>query len=139
MEKEVEIIKAHGLRKTPVRVDILRYFSSKGYALSQPEIEDHFKKDFDRVTIYRTLHTYMECGILHKVPSEDGLTRYALCQHEHVHSEPHAHEHIHFSCTDCGKTTCIDSEPVPQVHLPKGFKAEETSLFVKGTCDKCAG
>lgn len=139
IDKDIlSLFELHKIRNTPVRKSVLHLFKEKGHALSQPELEEYFKKDFDRVTIYRTLHAFMDKGLVHKVPSEDGVTRYALCMHNHHGSEPHVHEHIHFLCLACRKTFCIEMKTVPKVDLPKGFKKEELSFFAKGYCDACS-
>jgi|SRR5690606_5008545 len=138
--KEFSISQAldeHKMRKTPVRLAVLSHFKKMGHSLSQPDIEDEFRKEFDRVTIYRTLHAFIETGLIHKVPSEDGVTRYGLCLHSHSHKAPHKHEHIHFLCLACDKTICIETDLVPDIHLPEGYTSQEVSLFVKGICKEC--
>ncbi len=131
-------LEEHKMRKTPVRIAVLTHFKNMGHSLSQPDIEEAFKNEFDRVTIYRTLHAFIEIGLIHKVPSEDGVTRYALCLHSHSHDEPHTHEHIHFLCLSCTKTVCLESDHIPSLVLPKGYTVNEVSLFVKGLCADCS-
>lgn len=134
----IHTLEHHKMRKTPVRISVLNFFKLKGHSLSQPEIEEKFRSEFDRVTIYRTLHAFIEIGIIHKVPSEDGVTRYGLCLHTHSHEVEHRHEHIHFVCQACSKTLCIDTDVKPILNLPAGFEVNEVSLFVKGTCSECS-
>ena len=47
--------------------------------------------------------------------------------------------HIHFTCTRCGKTYCLEDFAIPVVTLPQGFQTEEAEYIVKGTCPNCAG
>jgi Fur family transcriptional regulator, ferric uptake regulator len=125
----------HNLRHTGCREAALALFEAQDTALSHGNVEKDLGSLYDRVTIYRTLKTFVEKGILHKVLDEDGL-RYALCK-EACASHDHHHDHVHFKCTACGKTTCLDAIHVPAVQLPTGFKRHEISLLIQGICDKC--
>jgi Fur family ferric uptake transcriptional regulator len=104
-------------------------------AISQPELERDLGKEFDRVTLYRTLSSFVEAGLLHKVPDDEGLARYALCSG--CNSNSHSHEHVHFKCTACGNTLCIDSVKVPRIAAPEGYVFEEMSFLVQGLCPAC--
>jgi Fur family transcriptional regulator, ferric uptake regulator len=125
----------HELRHTTCREAVLMYFKGENIALSHGNIDKYLSEQFDRVTIYRTLKTFVEKGILHKVLDEDGL-RYALCK-EACASHDHHHDHVHFKCTTCNKTICLDDIHVPTVQLPSGFKRQEVNLLIQGICDKC--
>lgn len=132
-----ELLEKHKLKKTTTRMDILRLYLSQSHALSHSDLEQALGSDFDRVTLYRTLHTFEEKGIIHKVPDDSGATKYALCAE--ACSEHHHHdEHIHFSCTKCGNTYCLDHYPIPKIQLPEEFKTESLHLYAKGICRKCA-
>ncbi len=125
----------HELRHTACREAVLAYFNDEDIALSHGNIEKHLSEQFDRVTIYRTLKVYVEKGILHKVLDEDGL-RYALCK-EACASHDHHHDHVHFKCIACGKTTCLDQIHVPAVQLPSGYQNNEINLLIRGICNVC--
>ncbi|MDF2156232.1 transcriptional repressor [Algoriphagus sp. CAU 1675] len=130
-----KILKSHKLRITDCRLDIIQEFLEKQVALAHSDLEDSLDKKFDRVTIYRTLNTFLENDIIHKVLDDSGATKYALCSHEDDHD--HSHEHVHFKCDICGETTCLESISLPQIKLPKGFEKREMNLLVTGICDKC--
>ena len=61
------------LRHTGCREDTLLLFFDEDTALSHGNLEKTLGQKYDRVTIYRTLKTFVEKGILHKVLDEDGL------------------------------------------------------------------
>ncbi len=113
----------------------MQEFLNKQVALAHSDLEDRLNNQFDRVTIYRTLNTFLERDIIHKVLDDSGATKYALCSHEGVHD--HDHEHVHFKCETCGETTCLETISLPAVKLPDGFEKREMSLLVQGICDKC--
>lgn len=124
------------MRQTRSRVAILEEFLRYDFALSQPDLEKSLGTDFDRVTLYRTLTLFLEKGILHKVPGDEGATKYALCPDE-CNEEDHQHDHVHFKCSSCGQTLCMDDLKAPQYVLPNGYLLESTNLLIEGLCPQC--
>ncbi len=125
----------HELRHTSCREDTLLLFINQDSALSHGNLEKNLGLKYDRVTIYRTLKTFVEKGILHKVLDEEGL-RYALCK-EMCADHHHHHDHVHFKCEKCGKTSCLDDVIVPKIELPNGYFSHEVNLLIQGVCAKC--
>jgi Fur family transcriptional regulator, ferric uptake regulator len=130
------LLKDFDLRHTSCREEILALFLNKKFALSHADIESGIPDEFDRVTVYRTLKTFLEKGIIHKVLDDAGTTKYALCKDSCQHDEHH-HEHVHFKCVECGQTNCLDAVQIPTIKLPEGYNTLETSLLVQGTCQVC--
>lgn len=135
MNSTEKILRDFKLRSTPNRVAILHAFLMKDYALSHSDVEKEVPDTFDRVTVYRTLKTFLDKGLIHKVLDDEGSLKYALCS-EACTSANHHHDHVHFKCTKCGQTSCLTIE-VPTVKLPKGFKAKEVNLLIQGICEHC--
>ena len=133
-----EILKSSALSVTEGRKTILDIFLSSVNAMAHQDIESKCKEEYDRVTIYRTLQTFLEKGIIHTIPSSDNITRYALCNDDCIDSGHHHDNHVHFSCNACGKTICLDDTAIPSVHLPKGFRANQINMIVSGVCKTCA-
>jgi Fur family ferric uptake transcriptional regulator len=131
-----QILKDFKLRSTSSRSDILHLFLRNPYALSYSDIEKEVAQTYDRVTVYRTLKTFLDKGVVHKVLDDQGSLKYALCK-DHCTSGAHHHEHVHFKCTNCGQTNCLEDVEIPTVLLPKGFKANELNLLIQGICSKC--
>ncbi len=129
-------LKDHDLRITEVRKQIYKYLLDNQTAFSHSELELVFSNDFDRVTIYRTLNTFLEKGLLHKIPTDSGSAKYALCQ-EHCSSEEHIDDHVHFKCIKCEKLVCLHELEIPMVKLPDNFMAKNAILMYEGICDKC--
>jgi F-type H+-transporting ATPase subunit a len=46
--------------------------------------------------------------------------------------------HVHFNCTHCHKTYCLESVSIPPVQLPEKFLLENINFVMKGLCDKCS-
>ena len=73
-----DILKRNQLSITGSRTAILELFHKSNGALAHSDIEIHSGQQFDRVTIYRTLQTFVEKGILHTIPTADNSVLYAL-------------------------------------------------------------
>ncbi|MEM6805391.1 MAG: transcriptional repressor [Bacteroidota bacterium] len=139
MRTAVKILSNYSLRSTNIRQEILEVFLDESQALSQKNIEDQMKGECDRVTIYRTLSTFMDKGILHRVLDDSGAMKYALCDPSCSHKGAHHHDHVHFKCTDCGLLTCIHEVVFPKVQLPEGYITSEVNVLIQGVCPNCSG
>lgn len=116
MNSSFRILKDFKLRSTPGRAAILDAFLIHNYALSHGDLEKEVPATFDRVTVYRTLKTFLDKGLIHKVLDGEGGMKYALCN-EACTTANHHHDHVHFKCTKCGQTNCLQVE-IPEIKLP---------------------
>jgi len=130
-----EILEKNEVRPTAMRLLVLQYLLSKKVTISLTNVENYFEKS-DRTTLYRTLKTFVENGIVHKIDDGTGVTKYALCE-ENCNCEIETDLHLHFHCTECNETVCLTDYKIPIITLPKGYVAENVNLVAKGTCDKC--
>jgi Fur family ferric uptake transcriptional regulator len=133
MEPAIELLRENGLKITLPRKQVLNHIlhCAQGHTLN--ELADILNDNCDRVTVYRTLKTLEEKGLIHAV-HDGGAARFKLntaCRHKEQH------EHIHFKCDGCGEMLCIDEEPHIPV-LPEGYLLSEVSLLLKGKCARCA-
>jgi Fur family transcriptional regulator, ferric uptake regulator len=133
---QTQLLKDHHLRSTSSRAAILSLFLQNERALSYSDIEKKIAASYDRVTVYRTLKTFLDSGMIHKVLDDGGSLKYALCDMSCSTNEHH-HEHVHFKCTSCGQTNCLDQVAIPSIQLPNGYSASELNLLIQGVCDKC--
>lgn len=130
------MLKRNNLSITDSRKKILQLFLEQTGALAHGDIEKRAGEKFDRVTVYRTLQTFVDKGIIHTIPTADNSIRYALCKDEC--SEGHHHDHhIHFVCSNCNNTYCLDDVVTPEIKLPKGYSAEHVEVVVEGVCKNC--
>ena len=131
-----KILKRNQLSVTDSRKKILELFQDNQRALDHSEIDEKTGEKFDRVTIYRTLQTFVEKGILHTIPTPDNSVLYALCKDECTTGHHHDN-HVHFVCDNCNTTYCLDSVVTPEVNLPQGFKPSLIDVVVTGRCSNC--
>jgi len=135
MNRSENILKKHRLRVTQFRTEVLDLFSSAGRALSSGDLEARLQ-DADRITLYRTLKSFEDKGIIHKAIDGTQTPKFALCESE-CSEHHHRDEHVHFHCHQCENTFCLDHVFIPEIPVPKNFKAEEMNMIVSGICDKC--
>ena len=137
MENRIdELLKRNQLSVTSGRRKILELFLLQEGALSHSDIEKKAGEKFDRVTVYRTLQVFLEKGLIHNIPTADNSIRYALCKDDCTAGH-HRDDHVHFICSSCGTTVCLEEVNVPVLKLPKGFVAEQVEVLVNGVCKSC--
>ena len=132
MVNVTDIIKSSGLTITENRKRVLALFYLSSHVLSLKEVESSVS-DMDRVTLYRTLKSFVEKGLIHKISDGTKHPKYAI---SYKHS-PQG-EHAHFHCTACEKTICLNKIIVPEISdIPKGYQIQQTNLVISGVCEAC--
>ena len=133
-QKAVELLEQYSLRKTSCRLEVLALLLNNKSALAHSDIEKHLGDKFDRVTLYRTLHSFDETGLVHSIKDMSGAVKYALSQKAQHHDN-----HVHFNCTACGQTFCLNEIGVPSLPLPTGYKVQSLHFSAQGVCSTCEG
>ena len=131
-----DLLRRNNLSVTESRKKILNLFLNVQGALAHGDIERKAGEKFDRVTVYRTLQTFVEKGIIHTIPTTDNSVRYALCK-DNCTEGHHHDDHVHFICHQCGATLCLEDVVVPEIKMRKGFSVNEIEVVVKGICLDC--
>lgn len=136
IEKEIleNVLRDRGLKVTPKRLELLTLIANYGSAMPNSKIQKNVK-NFDRVTLYRTINALLEGGIIHKAHTSNNDVYYAMCKH-HCSSGKHNHKHIHFKCTNCLEVSCIQLQEPLYVKIPN-VRVQEVEIEAKGVCGKC--
>ncbi len=131
-----DILKKHGLKVTPGRLQILNLFNEHG--CKPMDAESVYKKlkgkSIDMVTVYRTVTSFEERGILKRVDLHKDSVYYELADHHHHH----------IVCTACGLIEGFEMcniDVVSKKALSKSSKfnvINEHSLELFGVCKSCA-
>ena len=109
------------------------YFENRDAAVSVVELVEHFKKEMNKVTVYRILSRMETEGTIHSFIGNDGLTWYAACK-QCSHGEHHD-QHPHFQCKKCGKTECLEIDlSIPKI---KNHKVDSEIILLVGECENC--
>ena len=123
------------IRPTPMRILVYDILAKNKKALSLAEIEAQFD-NVDRSTIFRTLKTFQDKLLIHSVEDGSGAVKYAVCEDDCTCSIGDLH--VHFLCTKCGQTYCLNEISIPEIKLPEGFSLQSANYVLKGICPKCS-
>ena len=132
----LERLKGAGHKLTKPRLSLLEAIARAHGPFSAEELSG---QDCDLVTVYRSLSTFAEVGILARIDLGDGILRYELV-------DPAGHHHHHIVCTLCQKVepleTCgleIEEERLRELGYLAGYQNVSHRLEFFGICPECAG
>jgi Fur family ferric uptake transcriptional regulator len=149
-EQVDKLLRSAKLKRTVPRRMILEVLLRAKRPITQEEIAKKLGKNrFDKVTIYRTLESFVKAGLVHKAFLQERAQHYELAD-KCTESQCHPH----FTCSSCGSTFCMTGLFVPMVRLVrhrsphvrspsmakktyKGFKIEHQQVSLAGLCPEC--
>ena len=123
------------INPTAMRILVLDFLLKQHSAICLTDIEKCMAPA-DRITIYRTLKTFEQKGLVHSIDDGTGSPKYALCP-ESCDPGEHHDLHVHFYCLHCRETFCLPDSKIPDIPLPDKFSPLEMNLVVKGFCGHC--
>ncbi len=134
---EKQLLKQHQLKVTIFRLRLIAIFLKQNVAISEREIKKQLGTSYDRITLYRTLETFLKKKLIHKITIDKGETLYAL-SYSNLNYETSG-IHAHFKCTACETCWCVplDKEMFKYNYIENTFKIEEIEIIIKGKCKKC--
>jgi Fe2+ or Zn2+ uptake regulation protein len=132
--KAGDLLNLAKLRRTNPRVAILGVLLDADKPLTQDQISTELGGDApDKVTIYRTLESFISTGLVHRAFLHGRVWHFELagnCTEEQCHP--------HFTCTNCGDTHCFTGVSMPMARSPeKGFVIGHQRVQLEGYCPKC--
>jgi len=135
LQRIEKILKKAGLRKTRQRVDVLKVLANAKQPLTAEQIGYRLKKEApNKVTIYRTIESFVEAALVHRAYLRERTWHYELGEHC---TESQCHPH--FTCTKCGSTRCMPDSTVEMVKgLEEGFVVHRQQVKLEGLCPRCA-
>jgi Fur family ferric uptake transcriptional regulator len=136
-ERIGEVLRAHGLRRTAPRIAVLATLQPVVGHLPVAEIHqrllDSGEPDIpDMATVYRTVTTLVDAGVLHALPVEGGVTTYGLAETPHHHAV----------CTRCGTIIEVPAQRLSSAleHAIAGSAftlSDKAGLTLHGLCPEC--
>ncbi|MFC1761964.1 Fur family transcriptional regulator [Planctomycetota bacterium] len=122
-----------GLYCTQARLSIVEVLLRSSYPLSQSQIARAMSGSMDKVTIYRTLTCLLNANLLHKAYIQGRAGHYELAHHC-----TSTQCHPHFTCTQCGQTSCLLDMKMPKIKSPfRGYIIKRQQVRLEGLCPKC--
>jgi Fur family peroxide stress response transcriptional regulator len=135
MERFAETCRSHGLKATHQRMEVFRELAG---AEDHPDAETIYQNVRRRVpaisrdTVYRTLATLEEHGLVRKAEILAGKGRY----------DANMDRHHHFVCTECGLVRDFYCETLDALPIPKSVatlgRVESSHVQLRGLCAGCA-
>lgn len=123
---------AAGLRRTPQRVAVLDYLLRHRDHATVDELWPALNKRHvkaSRATVYNTLHSLVETGLVREFKLDGGAARY----------DAFLHPHHHFVCDRCGAVEDLEWFKIPELARSQAGSRSIRSyeLIVRGECAKC--
>ena len=128
-----ELLKKRSLKATNIRISLISKIDNFGSAISYSSILKEMTP-INRVTLYRTIKTLKEKGIIHTAFKDKNETYYALCGTE-CDSQDH-HEHVHFKCLECETITPQELSENVKISIPK-YDISKITVNIEGICESC--
>ena len=134
-DKARQMLKEARLYCTEARVAILQVLMQAARPLRQDQIARQLTlRAMNKVTIYRTLESLVEVGLVHRAFTYKRAWHFELadrCTERQCHP--------HFTCTNCGITHCLMDVLLPMAKVPqKGFIVNRQQVRLEGLCPACA-
>ncbi len=123
------------LRRTDQRRIILDVLlNAKGPQTADEIMSAMTKRHVNKVTVYRTLESLIEAGLVHRAFIHKRSEHFEL-----AHNCTNSQCHPHFTCTSCGSTHCLTGMSLPLAQSPyKGFVIQRQQVSLEGLCPACA-
>ncbi len=134
-----QLLQSAKLRRTPVRLALLKLLEQSTQPLTAPQMLQLLPDATDTVTVYRTLNTFTELQLIHRIRAKDRSWSYALGA-----PQPRAaHRHPHFVCDECGTVECLEDAPIPDsfvksLHVRRDYHVKFPEVLLHGLCPRCA-
>jgi Fur family ferric uptake transcriptional regulator len=138
-ERIGEFLRARGLRRMASRIQVLAMLEPVNGHLPVAEIHQRLRASLppgaqppDLATIYRTVTTLVDQGVLHALILDDGVTTYGLATAPHHHAV----------CTQCGSIIEVPARQLSSAleHAMAGSSfalSERAGLTLRGLCPQC--
>jgi len=120
---------------TEARIAILQVLMQAARPLRQDQIAEQLTLGaLNKVTVYRTLESLIEVGLVHRAFTYRRAWHFELADHCTEHQC-----HPHFTCTSCGVTHCLTDILLPMAKVSqKGFIVDRQQVRLEGLCPACA-
>lgn len=124
-------LKNKKIRLSHQRLKVLEYLTENPYHPTVDQIYNGLHEEvptLSKTTVYNTLNSLTEAGIVRVVNIDDNESRYDI----------NTHNHGHFKCYSCKKiydfNIDIDSMNISEL---KNFEIHHKHVYFKGLCDQC--
>ncbi len=126
-------LRSSGLKLTSARSRILELLTKSHGPFTIEEIHEGLTgQDCNLVTVYRTLASLENAGLVRKYEIGDRVARFEyLCED---------HPHHHLICTECKRIEVLEADLLSSIRKSanqKGFASLNPSIDIFGICKEC--
>jgi Fur family peroxide stress response transcriptional regulator len=135
VEAMKQALREEGLRLTHQRLEVVKEIAGTD---EHPDVECVYRGVRVRVptisldTVYRTLGTLADKGLISRVAATAGPARY----------DANTSRHHHFVCSRCGKVRDVVDPGLDAIGVPRGISelgtVEMVEVQLRGVCHECA-
>lgn len=132
MKNYTDILRAHNLKATPQRLEIVSSLQSYGH-MSVEALYEILLKKFNSIslaTIYKNINLMLENSFIQEVKLPNEKSVYELIKEAHSH----------LLCSSCGEVEDITldlSHVITDASTASHYKIQKTDLVFSGLCQKC--
>lgn len=137
--KIIGTLKSLGIHITRCRIAVFKMFYHHNEALPTSYINKYFSGSIDRISVYRALKTFIQKGILLRIPNTEGEIRYMLSHNKKDGSAIGKTQLAYLVCTSCEKMKLLDESVFQQFTLPENLCVKHCHVLLEGVCTKCEG
>lgn len=132
----IDALRTKGERVTKARRAVLTVLAGSDDHLSADQLADQLadlEPGTNRSTVYRTLESLVQAGIVSHVHLPHGATTYHLIADDHIH--------LHLLCRSCGRITDAPHDLLDEVaarlERSAGFRVDPDHVALTGWCRGC--
>lgn len=124
-------LKEKNIRLSHQRLKVLEYLTDNINHPTADQIYTGLHNEvptLSKTTVYNTLNTLTEAGLVKVITIEDNEARYDI----------NIHNHGHFKCEKCKKIYDFSIEfDKLETHELDGFQLNDKNIYFKGLCQQC--
>jgi len=135
----IATLKSLGINITRCRIDVFKMFYHHNKALPTSFINKYFSGSIHRISVYRALKTFIQKGILLRIPGKDGEINYIFCHNKKNGTVTDKTQVAYFLCTSCEQMIMLSDPIFQRFKLPGNIKVNHCYFFMEGVCKSCEG
>lgn len=130
-----QLLRSAGLRSTPARIAVMQELRAASAPLTHSDIaEELVPLGFDKATVFRNLTDLTEAELIGRTELGDHVWRFEIRDPD----DPHAGQHPHFVCVECGSVSCLGDMEFTQASRRRSAEIGRiTEILIKGHCTRC--